>query len=58
MQTEGVSLELRQFLKSCDTSHREVITSSSDVFIPECIMLCEATQHMLDLKLAYYESMS
>ena len=41
-----------KFLKSRDMSHRKVITSISDVFIPECIMLNEATQCMLDLKLA------
>ena len=42
-----------EFLKPWDMSHREVVTSISDVFIPECIMLCEATQPMLDLKHAY-----
>ena len=31
----------------------EIITVISDVLIPECIMLCKATQRMLDLKLAY-----
>ena len=28
-----------KFLKPCDMSHREVITSICNVFIPECIML-------------------
>ena len=42
----------REFLKSCDMSLREVITSISANLIPECIMSCEATQRMLDLKLA------
>ena len=32
-----------EFLKPWDMSHMEVVTSISDVFIPECIMLCEAT---------------
>ena len=35
-------------------SSMEVITSISEVLIPECIMLCEATQRMLDLKLVYW----
>ena len=43
-----------EFLKSCDILHREVITSIFEVFIPECIMICEATQRMLDLKLTYW----
>ena len=34
----------RKFLKPCDVLHREVITSISDVLIPECIMLCKARQ--------------
>ena len=42
-----------KYLDPCDMSHREVITSISDVFIAECIMLCEATLRMLDLKHAY-----
>ena len=40
----SVPWNFRKFLKPWDMSHKDVITSISDVFIPECIMLCEATQ--------------
>ena len=53
-QTEGAALELPPVFKARDMSHREVITSNSDDFIPEYIMICKATQRMLDLTQTYF----